>query len=429
MTKKRNCGIAIDIGTTTVAMSFHILEENRKKEIETISFLNPQRAMGFGSDVLSRLKLSSNPQIASRLRKVILLGIAEGKERLILSALEKGEDSRVAALVLENLLDEEMAGMKCTIAANTAMVHLLCGLPTKGLLAAPFEPADISLRKEKICEMDATIFPGVGAFVGGDIIAGIYALGLNEKKENGLFVDLGTNGELVLARKGELFAASVAAGPAFEGGNVSIGTAAVEGAVSAVHITNGFCRVETIGGEAVSFGNTAGKGRTLVCGSGFLSLLAELYRSDCINRHGTLAEAYFDEGYPVCIGDADHRLMLKQDDIRALQTAKAAVAAGIESLLEAAAITAEDVDRVYIAGSFGEYIHLEDAYTIGLLPQAFQGKTKTVGNSSLEGAKKLLTHPEDEQQLSDVVSKINLVSLADDAGFKEAYIRNMDLPE
>ena len=458
-------GIAVDIGTTTVAMSLMQWEKNsgnasadgeltenadgretgKKKnvggheagereeacEIFSVTFTNPQRKAALGSDVLSRAKnAASDERVAERMRQLIRNQIADYAKSFL-----------------------ERAGIKedcpIVISGNTTMLHIFSGLPTGGLLRAPFIPGDISLRHETIdfdesmlyeesvwktgephdsgnaqCEggvrsggrLRATIFPCISAFVGGDIVAGIYALDLTEKKEPTLFIDLGTNGEMALAVNGRLYVTSVAAGPAFEGGNISIGMAAVEGAISHVKIKSGFCRTDWLKSEdshlqgrknitagetegGIRAGGSKGKAKTDqsakgaryrptnevscrprgtiftsqrwhptgqdksdtacgnrgektdiigrtekrsmdyprgICGSGLFDAVAEMYLDGIIDCHGTLSDRYIDEGFPIYIRDAGHRLLLKQDDIRAFQTAKAAVCAGAMTLLRAA---------------------------------------------------------------------------------------------
>ncbi len=446
-------GVAVDIGTTTVAMSLVSLSDN--SETATVNFINPQREAALGSDVLSRMKNAADPRIARRMRGLLTDALSDGIDRLCGMAKLNGRsgcqvtdrnaacgsngDSAVSGSGLKALKDPVIGSLPMVVAGNATMLHIFSGLDTASMLTAPFAPADISLRHEIMRRDDpakedgtapagkeagsgaegfpVTVFPCVSAFVGGDIVAGIYALGLLQKEEPVLFLDLGTNGEMALAVGGKLYVTSVAAGPAFEGGNISIGMAAVKGAVTRVFIRSGFSRVETVGGVPA-------KG---ICGSGLFDAVAGMYQDGVIDRHGTLSERYIEDGFPVYIRDAAHRLLLKQEDIRAFQTAKAAVAAGAEALLRAGGVPAEKVKEVYIAGSFGEYLDLASAKTVGLLPEGLFDRARSVGNTSLLGAKKLLLHPEDEDVVREIAASAEPLDLAGDAFFKDAFIERMEL--
>ncbi len=385
------------------------------KKLAETGFINPQRAAALGSDVLSRMRNAANPRTGARMRSMLLASIRHGAE----------------ALFEKTKLDDttHTGGVPVVIAGNTTMLHIFSGLDTASMLKAPFIPADMSMRREWLkmentseepgqgTGMPVTLFPCISAFVGGDIVAGIFALDLLEKKAPVLFLDLGTNGEMALFTGEKLYVTSVAAGPAFEGGNISIGMAAVDGAISRVNIRRGFCRVETVGGKPA-------KG---ICGSGLFDAVAQMFADGIIDSHGTLSERYIEDGFPVYMRDASHRLILTQDDIRAFQTAKAAVAAGAEALLCTAGVSVEEVAEVCIAGNFGEYLDPASAKTVGLLPREMFDKMRSVGNTSLLGAEKLLAHPEDKEIVEKITEVAIPLDLAGDELFKTRFIERMEI--
>ncbi len=475
-------GVAIDIGTTTVALSLVPLGRDGKPV--TVCFINPQREAALGSDVLSRMKNAAEPRIARRMRRMLVEAITAETKRLlevtraegddgvvtdredqvdkVLPTGHENQDGTVLSTDREDQVDTSlMAGqagdaffkrLPFVVAGNATMLHIFSGLDTASMLTAPFVPKDVSLRHEVLgaaprqqgevsCTEDeagtiprrqgeafytgegkgaapcpVTVFPCVSAFVGGDVVAGIYALGLHEKRKPVLFLDLGTNGEMALAVDGKIYVTSVAAGPAFEGGNVSIGMAAVSGAISQVRIQSGFCRVKTVGGAPA-------RG---ICGSGLFDAVAQMYFDGIIDRHGTFSERYMDDGFPVYMRDATHRLYLTQEDVRAFQTAKAAVAAGAEALLRAGGVAVGDVDEVFLAGSFGEYLNPASAKVVGLLPEALFERVRVAGNTSLRGAQRLLLHPEEEDMVKKIADAAIPLDLAGDDFFKEAFIERMD---
>ena len=328
--------IAVDIGTTTVALS-GICRERTAQE----GFLNPQRS--FGADVISRI-----------------------------AAANAGQGDELCAMLMEPLMEalERMRARlnrDCThcivgIAANTTMLHILRGFSCEGLGQAPFAPVDLSsghdVWRGVRAEFDIYYMPGISAYVGADIVSGIYGLDMKERQEVTMLLDLGTNGEMAIGNCNRLLCASAAAGPAFEGSPLAL----------QIHA------------------------------SGILKCLHKLRKCGMIDEYGLLDEEYFEQGYPVeqlmeaetdetadeqC--PAIRKLRITQEDIREIQMAKSAIRAGIELLLKEYGVDARDVSKVYLAGGMGYYIDPMDAVGIGLLPAAFADKTEAVGNSCLMG--------------------------------------------
>jgi uncharacterized 2Fe-2S/4Fe-4S cluster protein (DUF4445 family) len=292
-------------------------------------------------------------------------------------------------LILEQLQKVlAQAGERCrvAIAANTTMLHLLNGWDCSGLGAAPFQPVSLAMRREQWTTpagtAEVTQLPGISAFVGADIVSGIYALNLNKEEHPVLFIDLGTNGEMALGCRERLLVASTAAGPAFEGSELAM----------QLH------------------------------GAGILNCLHRMLDEGVLDETGLLSDAYFQNGYPA----AEHMAMT-QDDIREIQLAKAAIRAGITVLLKEYGITETEVSHVYLAGGMGYYLDPEDAVAVGLIPQEFETKTKAVSNTSLQGAMKYLCADAEsaECELGEICKKAEKIVLAEHPLFEELYINHM----
>lgn len=388
-------GAAIDIGTTTLAFSLVDVKKNRV--IASHTAVNRQRS--YGADVISRIRLSNEGK-GERLRELILSDIRAGIHALLeKSGAGRGRLQRIAA------------------AGNTTMLHLLMGYSCEGLGRYPFAP--VTLAQETVTlpgiSAETTLLPGISAFVGADITAGLYACGFHRGNENIMLIDLGTNGELALRTPQGILVTSAAAGPAFEGGNISCGMGSLPGAVSQVRIRRGLPEVRTIGG-----GPPAG-----ICGTGVIDAAAELLRAGLLDENGRLAEPYFESGYPLAVTEQGRQILLTQQDIRELQMAKGAIRAGIEILLSQSLCGYEDIDRVCLSGGFGDFLDAERAAEIGLLPEELAGKTKASGNTSLKGAIRFLMEPEEEKSFSELARRAEEIPLAQLPRFQELYIKYM----
>ena len=430
---------AIDLGSTTIAIE---LFRGNGEVIHTWSAENPQRL--YGNDVLSRIRAASE----STITRSDLQRLAESKIQEGLAVLTK--DSVINPRQLTP--DKFLQGL--CIAANTTMGHLLTGEDVSPLGHAPFSPGNIGLE-----EISSVFFlpsedtppvyrlPGISAFVGGDIVSGIYALDMDLSSHWTLLLDLGTNGEMALARRfGDvltIYCTSTAAGPAFEAANISCGCAGVEGAIRHVTINErGRCIPSLISSEARTTTSAAlpasyriqqdlkkSMTRPLgLCGSGLISAVSSLYEKGLIDCKGTFVkDRHRKEGFPLWQLPGQHPLLLQQEDIRQLQMAKAAIRAGISCLLDTAGIREEDLHQVYLAGGFGKGLNPTDAANIGLLPRAILPITTAVGNSALAGAKKFLLE-RDKGRLHRIQACATEILLADTKDFQDLYLANMDLP-
>ena len=269
--------------------------------------------------------------------------------------------------------------------------------------------------------------PCVAGYVGGDITAGLLASGLYERQERSLFLDIGTNGEMALGGAEGFLCCAVASGPAFEGAGISCGMAGTDGAVSHVRWNGREPELEVIGG---------GEPRGL-CGSGLIDLLALLTEKRMISAYGLLlGPEEAPEGYERWLGEddngngifyltADRRVYLTAGDVRQLQLAKAAVAAGIAVLLRKAGLRPSQLDRLYLAGGFGTYMDVSSAAAIGMLPQELTERTVLLGNASLAGARLALLNPEAREQLLEIQRSCRYLELSGDADFNREFPEQM----
>lgn len=384
--------VAVDLGTTTIAMQLRDMASG--EVLDTYCELNPQRP--YGTDVLSRIQASCD-------------GHREELQRLVCEALLRG------------LRQFDVSPVCMCIAGNTTMEHLLLGYDVSTLGRSPFTPVEIGLQEMpfsallgKGWDFPVYIAPGISAFVGGDIVAGLYTLQMlpvifgpcqrDERTEAGkqesatLLIDLGTNGEMAITDGRRILVTATAAGPAFEGGR-----------------------------------NSA------LIGTDRIALTAELLQQGKLDETGLLAEPYFSEGVPD--GSVHGQLKgkkngcyFKQEDIRDLQMAKAAIRAGVEILWEK--LGCSEIGTVYLAGGFGYYLDVEAALAIGLLPERLRGRIQAVGNTALEGAYRLgrdlaagiLTESRLEETLAVTENgSLQAVNLAKQEGFEGLYIKYMNL--
>lgn len=393
----KDLGIAIDIGSTTIVMQLISLGDGRV--MDTYTAMNSQRS--YGADVISRIQ-ASNGGRGKELQSCILKDLWQGIRKLV--GLEWSRIRRIA------------------VAGNTTMIHLLLGESCEKLGEYPFRP----VRTEAVYtdtgslfgglsmpdDIPVFIYPGLSAFVGGDIVAGLVHCGMCWRDDISLFVDLGTNGEMALGNRNHIIVSSAAAGPAFEGGNISCGTGSIPGAVCDVSLAQGSPKITTIG-------NLPPVG---ICGTGVVALASELIREGLVDETGLLEERYFETGFPL---DDAGQIIFTQKDIRELQLAKSAVRAGLEILLEKRGITWPQVTTLYLAGGFGYQLDITRAATVGLLPQELKDRVVTVGNSSLAGAVDYLCRGDCGKDIARITSICEEINLAEDIRFQELFAEYM----
>ncbi len=398
-------GIAIDIGTTTLA--FSLVELQSGKILDAYTMLNSQRC--FGADVISRID-SANTGQKEQLCQSIKKDLCCGIEIL----LKKNPQSFIHHIV---------------IAANTVMLHLLQGYSCEGFCRYPFTPENLGIEEFSVIklfkaspesmlpkglsmETQVTLLPCISAFVGADITAGIYVSGMWENTENSLFLDLGTNGEMALKVQDKLYVASTAAGPAFEGGNIKWGVGSIAGAIARVDMQKETVNIQTIDNQPP----------VGICGTGVIESVAELLKAEIMDRTGRLSDAYFAEGYPLAQTKSGEKICFTQQDIREVQMAKAAIRAGIEILLLKAGISYKDISKLYIAGGFGFYLDVKKAAETGLLPKELVDKSIAVGNTALRGAAVCLINKKAKETMAEIAQTATEIPLALEEKFQEYYI-------
>ena len=390
-------GAAVDLGTTTVAVKLYRLADGAV--LGSASQWNAQKSCG--GDVITRINYCmQHPEGLAELSRMI-----RGQIREMLTSLcwENG-------ITYSDITEIFLAG-------NTVMQHLFAGLSPVSIAAAPFTPLSRFDSGETVMldGVPVRFSPCVAGYVGGDITAGLLAAGLYEKKGLSLFLDVGTNGEMALGGADGFTACAVASGPAFEGAEIACGMPAANGAVYSVELTEEGLSYQVLGG---------GEARGL-CGSGLLDLVACLLELGYIDESGCLSEN--ENGEAVFF--LTDKVYLTQRDIRGLQLAKAAVAAGIRLLLREQHLGFDDIDALYLAGGFGNRLRLESAVRIGMLPRELSGKTVPVGNASLAGAQQALLAPDCREALQVIQSSCLYIELSSHPDFNDTFIEEMTFPE
>lgn len=398
-------GLAVDIGTTTVVAYLYRLSDGSLASVR--SGMNAQR--GFGADVISRINYANEHGVA---------------------ALQQAIVSQLKSLAEQTLADcgAGMADLRdAVITGNTTMLHLLTGLDPYGIAVYPFTPVSLfgEPHARDLLGFEATervYLPHcITSYIGADITCSILSSGMMER-ETALLIDLGTNGEMALRYKGKLFCCSTAAGPAFEGAGMQMGMTAVNGAVSKVSME----------GERMTYSVIGGGEAKGLCGSGVIDAVAAFVRCGLIDDTGRIDEdsplyavygTEFD-GFPALkIGDSG--VLITQQDIRKLQLAKSAVAAGVLTMLSDSGCTMDEISTLYLAGGFGSYVDIRSAAAIGLIPEALAGKVTVIGNAAGAGASMLLLDRSAEEREQAIVSCAEEINLSANPTFMDHYVEQM----
>ncbi len=418
LTARPGLGAAVDIGTTTVVL--YLLELETGKRLAVVSGENSQRA--FGGDVISRIQACQRPE-----------GLAEQ------SALIRGQIQRFLERACQKAgrMPEEVTCI--SIAGNTVMEHLFAGLDPTPIGVAPFAPASLFGTQAPAKSFDlgageeaqVYLMPCVAGYVGGDITAGLLSCGIHREEKPCLFLDLGTNGEMAVGNQDGFVTCAVAAGPAFEGGEITCGGTAGPGAISRVWLENGALKYATVGNRAAKS----------ICGSGLLDLLAALLEAGAVDESGYFCERAEYEGSVrlpglgedddgVCLWlDPEKKVRFTARDVRKLQLAKGAVAAGIKTLLEETGLGEDNIAKVYLAGGFGSFLNRESACRLGLLPPSMVGRIDSVGNSAGQGAVDWLLSDGAREELNAVASSCRYLELSGNKTFGRYYIECMGFDE
>ena len=383
-------GIAVDLGTTTVVVQLVNLENGHV--LDSVSEINPQAR--YGSDLISRIQSC-------------LDGNFEELQNLV--------RSKIGEMIQTIIQKHPVKVSKVTIVGNTVMHHIFSGLAVNSLSFYPFHSPNLGIQifsptqlKWNLPEtVNIQFYPSIGSFVGSDILAGIAATKMFEHENYSVLIDLGTNGEIVVGNRHKIICASTAAGPAFEGAKISQGMRATTGAISSVFLENSELKTHVIG-------NVSAKG---ICGSGLIDVMAILLNSEEIGMFGEIKSG--EDKVKLT-----RQVSITQQDIREFQLAKAAIAAGIQILLNQLGIIYNDVDKVFIAGGFGNFLNIENVIRTGLI-ECEAEKIVKLGNTALIGAKMFLF--EDEEIIQKILEKTTHINLEADPNFQDIYIDKMML--
>lgn len=385
--------LAFDIGTTTVAG--YLLDGRTSKEIACESMLNPQ--VSYGADVISRVQLALRGEMEN-LTAAIRKCVAD-----LACSLCKCADVDIGQITV------------VSIVGNPAMQQIFLGIRPDNLAQIPFAPVLTRAKSVKAEEYipilenaELLIVPNVSGFVGADTLACVLATGIHEQDKLTLLVDIGTNGEMVLGNRQRMVACSTAAGPALEGANIQFGMRGQTGAIDHVRLKDGQVSVSVIGG-----GEAEG-----ICGSGIIDAVAAALDAGLINERGRIRK----EDHLIRLTD---RVYFAQEDIRQVQQAKGAIAAGIELMAAHLGVRLQDIEKVYLAGAFGTYMDPVCACRIGLLPAVLESKITAVGNAAGSGAKLLACHADAFAYTQKLIERIELLQLASVPEFARCFAKNM----
>ncbi len=414
----RTWGAAIDIGTTTVAVYLGDLATSRL--IDQASAYNGQIACG--EDVISRIMYGRRPERRLELQERVVQTINGLLDRLLERQGGAPDDVKVSV-----------------VAGNTTMTHLFLGLQADFIRLEPYVPAAAWFSPQPAARLGLHLhpealvdcLPAVGAYVGGDITAGVLRAGFHQEDPVTLFLDVGTNGEMVLGNSEWLLTCACSAGPAFEGAGVASGMRAVDGAIEEVWIDP-----HTFEPTVSTLGDVAARG---ICGSGMISLLSELRATGLIDKSGRMVAhdradrvRAGDAGLEYVVAraeDADGRdVVLTETDIQNLLRAKAAIYAGAAVLCDSVGLAVTDVERVLIGGAFGRHIDVQKAIAIGLLPDLPWEAFSYLGNTSVQGAYLALTCREYRRQIDELAAKMTYLELSADNRFMDEFTSALFIP-
>ena len=415
--------VAFDIGTTTVVG--YLLHGGNGEVYGVASMMNPQHQ--FGADVISR----SN---------YVLENGGEKMREVIVKALNQmiGQLCKEAGITRDDVLQVSIVG-------NTCMHHLFLGISPQSLVLAPYVPAvkeGMIRRPEEVgidisADGDVLILPNIAGFVGADTVGCMLAVAFDELEPMTLMIDIGTNGELVMGNKNKMVTTSTAAGPAFEGAKIECGMRGSKGAISKLEVADGHIRISTVE-DAKAVG---------ICGSGLIDVLAFMIRHGIVDTYGgfmdvdeledpvAIAESWRmqeKDGQPVYVlvkaEDTANGSMiyLSQKDIREVQLAKGAIAAGIEIMAEKLGITSDQIDQVFLAGAFGNYMDEKNACEIGLIPYALIDRIRPIGNAAGEGSKLACMNRGQFDYACRMAEKAEFIELATEPQFQDVFVDQLE---
>jgi uncharacterized 2Fe-2S/4Fe-4S cluster protein (DUF4445 family) len=397
-------GLALDVGTTTLVAQ--VLDLESGEVVVTLACKNPQAA--YGDDVISRIGYTDqHPDGLGRLQTVVVEAV-----NAMLRDTEKREKRELRNHIYE-----------AAVVGNPTMRNLFFGRSVHSLGTSPYEPEDTSPINERARRLglqinpEANVYgaPLVGGQVGADTVGMILACDLYKGQRTSMAVDIGTNGEVAVGNKDRILAASNAAGGAFEGATVSCGTGAIQGAIQNVQIEDGRVRYETIGGMPP----------VGICGSGLIDLLAGMLREGIIDSSGRFSASH-QELNEFTVAMDGKKIGITQKDINELRLAKAGSALNQQTLMAKYGVNLDELDRIYLAGGFGNYVDLDSALAIGILPNT-RNKLAKIGNGALTGARQMLLCRQRRADAERIAPRIEHIKLSDEEDFLERYVEQLYL--
>lgn len=424
-------GVAFDIGTTTVVGSLVDLENEEVLLIQVSQ--NPQRVAG--ADVISRIQYVEESEGNLCFLQNLILDCCE---KMIIKFKKERKIERIE---------------KVTVVGNPTMSHIFLGYSPSSLARYPFlqqfhgiekrfveylkdvvlasNLAKADMNKKKL-HMEVTVLPNIGGQIGSDITMGLLATNILDRKGNYIFIDIGTNAEMAFIQNNKCFVCSAAAGPVFEGASIAYGMRALDGAIDSVTIAkNGEISIRTIGNQP-AIG---------ICGSGIIEIIAELLNVGIIKKDGymlskaqakaakidaVLCERIYEDMEKKAFCLVDGSVFITQEDIREIQLAKGAIAAGMKTLLEELNKTIEEIDEILVGGAFGSYLDKKAARAIGLFPRISLEKIKIVGNTASVGAVKALLSDKIQEKALELSKEATFVELASHSKFQENFLRSLN---
>jgi uncharacterized 2Fe-2S/4Fe-4S cluster protein (DUF4445 family) len=412
---KINYAVAVDVGTTTVVA--HLIDLTTGKTIDAEATYNSQ--MSFGEDYIRRIIYAEQANAFDQLQECLVQDV----------------NDLVMTMAVRKRIDlQDITAVIC--AGNTAMIHFLLNLDPTRIRREPYVASAAFVPPIRAVEAGVQInkrgllycLPAVAAYIGSDIVAGVLTTGIYTKEKLSIFVDIGTNGEIVLGNKDWLICASSSAGPAFEGSGIKCGMRAGPSAIESLNIVNG---------DEIQFKTIGGSHPIGICGSGLLDTLSELFVNGIIDRTGRLkatGDPRLTEGddglqFQLVKSQNNHQeIAITQADINNLIRSKAGVFAAIRILMNSTQTKLEDIDAIYIAGGFGNFLNVQRAVTIGMLPDVSPAKLRFVGNTSIAGAKTSLCSQKALETAERIAGSMTYFDLMGNSDYMDEFIKAKFLP-
>lgn len=415
-TSGKNFGIALDIGTTTIVA--YLVDLKSQKVLAAKASYNPQ--VDFGEDVISRIIYAQEGAGLEKLHHVVIDTV-----NMLIDGMAKEQ----------RLTLDDITAVMC--AGNTTMIHLLLKIEPAYIKKDPYIPAVNFMPVIRAAEAGIKVnprgllscLPSIGSYVGGDIVSGVLASGMDNTKDTSLFIDLGTNGEVVLGNKEYFIACSTSAGPCFEGGGLTSGIRAMKGAIQGVYIKKGGLAVETIGGSPA-------KG---ICGSGVIDALSVFLQNRIIDRSGKIKDNHIcevkeEDGVKRIIlvdkknSATGNDITIDENDIKNVIHSKGAIYTGIEVLLKEPGYKKSDLKHIFIAGGLGTALNIRSSINIGLLPDLPEEKFEFLGNASIAGTRMSLLSSEAMDKACSIANKMTYLDLSTNSSFMNNYSAALFLP-